>query len=118
MVIDDELQLVKAVEVRLRASGYEVEVAYNGPAGIDKAKKARPDLILLDIIMPNMDGYMVCKKIMADPETAEIPIIIFSASQERDLEAKCRELGATNFILKPFETDDLLNMIKGVIKKE
>lgn len=111
LVIDDEPELVKAVEVRLRTSGYEVEVAYDGPSGIDKAKQTKPDLILLDIIMPKMDGYQVAKKLMVDPETKDIHIIIFSASQERDLEKKCRELGVTNFITKPFETSELLGLV-------
>jgi len=118
LVIDDELELVKAVEVRLKASGYEVMVAFDGLAGISKVKEAKPDLILLDIIMPKMDGYEVCKKLMADPETKDIPIVIFSASQERVLEAKCKELGITDFIVKPFETNDLLNTVNEVLKKE
>lgn len=111
LVIDDEAELVKAVEVRLRTSGYEVEVAYDGPSGIDKAKQAKPDLILLDILMPKMDGYQVAKQLMGDPETKDIPIIIFSASQERDLEKKCRELSIADFITKPFETSELLELV-------
>lgn len=116
LIIDDEPELVKAVEVRLKTRGYEVEVAHDGLAGIEKTKKVKPDLILLDIIMPKMDGYEVCKKLMADPETEEIPIIIFSASQQRDLEEKCKEVGVTDFIMKPFETEDLLNMVNKLLR--
>lgn len=118
LIIDDEPELVKAVQIRLVASGYEAEVAYDGTSGIDKVKEVKPDLILLDIIMPKMDGYEVCKKLMADPETKEIPITIFTASQERSLEAKCRKLGITDFITKPFETTDLLNMVNEILKGE
>ena len=118
LVIDDEPELVKAVEVRLKASGYEVEVAYDGLSGIEKAKAVKPNLILLDIVMPEMDGYGVCKKLMADPETEGIQIIIFTASQQRDLEAKCRELGITDFIKKPFETKNLLNVVNEILKRE
>jgi len=118
LVIDDESELVKAVEVRLKANGYEVLSACDGLTGIDKAKEAKPDLILLDIIMPKMDGYEVAKGLLANPETKEIPIIIFSASQQRDLENRCRGLGIADFISKPFETRDLLNMVNGILKKE
>lgn len=117
LIIDDEPELVKAVEVRLKVNGYAVATAYGGMAGIEKAKKVKPDLILLDILMPKMDGYEVCKKLIADPETKDILIIIFTAIQKRDLEAKCRELGITNFILKPFETEDLLNMVNRELSK-
>ena len=118
LVIDDEPELVKAIEIRLKTSGYEVEAAYDGQSGIDKAKEVKPDLILLDIIMPRMDGYEVTKELIADPETEQIPIIVFTASQQRDLEARCRELGITDFIKKPFETSDLLNMVNEILKEQ
>jgi CheY-like chemotaxis protein len=118
LIIDDEPELVKAVEVRLKTSGYDIVTACEGSSGIQKAKEAKPDLILLDIIMPKMNGYQVAKKLMADPETQGIHIIVFSASQERDLENKCKELGITNFIMKPFETIDLLNMVKEVLEAD
>lgn len=108
LVIDDEPELVKAVQIRLKANGYDVEVTYDGLAGIDRAKEVRPDLILLDIIMPGMDGYEVSKKLKADPDTKDIPVIIFSASQQRDLEEKCKDVGVSGFIMKPFDTQELL----------
>lgn len=117
LIIDDEPELVKAVEVRLKASGYEVEVAYDGKAGIDKAKEVRPDLILLDFVMPMMDGYEVARELMADIEIKQIPIIVLTASQKRDLKTKFRELGINAFILKPFETSDLLDMVNKYLSK-
>ena len=111
LIIDDEPELVKAVEVRLKSSGYEVAAAHDGRTGLDKTKEIKPDLVLLDIIMPIMDGYEVAKELMADSETKQIPIIVFTASQRKDLEAKCRGLGITTFVMKPFETKDLLDMI-------
>ena len=115
LIIDDEPELVKAIGVRLKANGYDVEVAYDGLSGIDKAKEVKPDLILLDIIMPKMDGYEVAKKLMADVATETIPIIIFTASQQKELENKCRELGISTFLMKPFEAKDLLDMIGGAL---
>ena len=121
MLIDDEPELVKAVEVRLKASGYGVEVAYDGLAGIAKAEETKPDLILLDIVMPKMDGYEVCKRLKGNPKTKGIPIIVFTASVaagQQELEKKCMSAGANGAIAKPFETNELLNMINDVLKKE
>lgn len=118
LVIDDEPELVKAIEVRLKASGYEVGVAYDGLAGIEKVKEVKPALILLDIIMPGIDGYEVAEKLLSDPVAKDIPIVIFTASQQRELESKCRELGITDFIKKPFETTDLLDVVNKILKKE
>ena len=116
LVIDDEVELVKAVQIRLQTNGYEVEVAYDGLTGVDKAKKDKPDLILLDIIMPGMDGYEVAKNLLAMPQTRDIKIIVFTASQQRDLEDKCKELGITTFIMKPFETPNLLEMVNKILQ--
>jgi CheY-like chemotaxis protein len=117
LLIDDEPQLIKAVEIRLKSTGYDVSVAYDGRAGIDKVKGIKPDLILLDLIMPIMDGYNVAKILKEDPETKHIPVIILTASQREDLKTRCRELGVTSFIMKPFETSDLLMMVKAILKE-
>jgi CheY-like chemotaxis protein len=117
LVIDDEPELIKAVEIRLKSIGYEVALSYDGRAGIDKAKEIKPDLILLDLVMPIMDGYVVANELKDDPETKHIPIIILTASRRKDLKARCRELGVASFIMKPFETSDLLNMVKAILKE-
>ena len=117
LIIDDEPELVKAVEVRLKANGYDVEVAYDGKAGIDKAKEVRPDLILLDFVMPMMDGYEVARELMADIEIKQIPIVVLTASQQKDLKTRFREIGINAFILKPFETSDLLDMDNKYLSK-
>jgi len=118
LIVDDEAELVKAVQVRLEANGYEVETAYDGQEAMDKINNMKPDLILLDIVMPVMNGYEVSKKLKSNPDTKEIPIIIFSASQRRNLEEECRELGVTDFIAKPFRTQDLLNTVNNFFKTE
>ena len=115
LLIDDEPELIKAVEIRLKSIGYEVALSYDGRTGIDKAKEIKPDLILLDLIMPIMDGYVVANELKDDPETKHIPIIILTASQREDLKTRCRELGVASFIMKPFETSDLLNMVKAIL---
>ena len=80
LVVDDEPELVKAIEIRLRASGYQVEVAYDGEEGIKKAMEFKPDLIILDIVMPKISGYEVCKILKSNEETRHIPILIFNIS--------------------------------------
>jgi DNA-binding response OmpR family regulator len=117
VLIDDEPELVKAVEVRLKSIGYDVALTYDGQAGIDKVKEIKPDLIILDLLMPIMDGYSVAKELKDDPEIKQIPIIILTASQREDLKTKCKELGVASFLMKPFETNDLLNMVKAILKE-
>lgn len=111
LVIDDESELVKAITIRFKASGYEVISASDGEKGVDKAKSFKVDLILLDIIMPRMDGYEVCKTLKTDPKTKDIPIVIFTAAGQRDLEERCMAAGAAAVIKKPFETTDLLELV-------
>lgn len=117
LLIDDEPELIKAVEIRLKSIGYEVALSYDGRAGIDKAKEIKPDLIILDLVMPIMDGYSAAKILKDDPETKHIPVIILTASQREDLKTRCRELGVTSFIMKPFETSDLLMVVKAILKE-
>jgi len=117
LLIDDEPELVKAIEIRLKSTGYDVSVAYDGRTGIDKVKEIKPDLIILDLLMPITDGYAVANELKDDPETKHIPIIILTASQREDLKTRCRELGITSFIMKPFETSDLLMVVKAILKE-
>ena len=112
LLIDDEPELVKAITIRFKASGYEVIPASDGQEGVDKAQGCKADLILLDIIMPRMDGYEVCKTLKADPKTKNIPIVIFTAAGQRDLEERCMAAGADAVIKKPFETTELLELVK------
>ena len=118
LIIDDEPELVKAIEVRLRASGYQVEVAYDGEEGVKKTIEFKPDLIILDIVMPKMSGYEVCKVLKSNEETRHIPILILTASQQRELEKKCLALGAKVALMKPFETEELLLLVKQLLKNQ
>ncbi len=116
LVIDDEPELIKAITIRLKVSGYEVISAVDGQEGIDKAQGLKIDLILLDIIMPKMNGYEVCKTLKADPKTKDIPIIIFTASGQKDLEEKCMLTGADAVIKKPFEAPKLLELVNQLLQ--
>ena len=92
--------------------------AYDGASWADKAKSDKPDLILLDIVMPKMDGYEVFKMLKADPNTEKIPIVVFTASQVWNLQDKCRKLGITNFIMKPFESKELVSMVNIILSEK
>lgn len=116
LIIDDELDLVKAITIRFEASGYEVISASDGQEGIDKAQRFKVDLILLDIIMPMMDGYEVYRKLKSGSKTKHIPIIIFTATGRQDLEKRCMALGPDAVIKKPFESAELLELVNKFLK--
>jgi len=106
LVIDDEPDLVKVISARLQSAGYETASAFNGLEGLEKLKNEKPDLIILDVIMPGMDGYTFVKEVKADQATKNIPIIMLSAKDGmKDLFAI---EGVKDYIVKPFENEELL----------
>ena len=112
LFVDDEPTIVKIMMNRLKSHSFTVETALNGKEALEKARVFRPDLILLDISMPGMDGYEVCKLLKNDPATAKVPIIMFTASQEEEFITKGIKAGAEDVINKPFVAD-LLESIRG-----
>ena len=112
LIIDDERELIKAMAIRLKASGFEVATADNGFDGIDAAKREKPDVIILDLIMPQFDGYETCKRLKDDPETKSIPVIVCTAVGQKNVESDTKNVGADDFIAKPFDTVKLLKAIK------
>ncbi len=117
LVVDDEAELVKAVQIRLDQAGYEVLVAGDGREGFDVARRERPDLIILDLMLPGMDGYEVCGLLKADTRYSKIPIIMFTAkAQEEDMRLG-KEVGADVYITKPFEHQVILDKIKELLKE-
>ena len=116
LLVDDERDLVETVTFRLEASGYEVLPAYDGREGLDKARKEKPDLIILDLMLPRMDGYKVCRMLKFDEKYKKIPIIMFTArAQQSDIEMG-KEVGADAYITKPFEPQALLDKIEELLK--
>lgn len=116
LIVEDEQNLVELLKFRLEANGYKVETAFDGVEGLSKIDKLKPDLVILDIMMPKMHGYEVCRRAKKDEKTKNIPIIILTArTQNRDME-QAKATGADFFISKPFEPADLLEEIKKLIK--
>ena len=115
LVVDDETEIVSLLEEELKALGYDVLTALDGLTGLEMARKERPALMILDLMLPKMDGYRVCGLLKNDLRYAEIPIILFSArAQEEDLRLGV-ELGANAYITKPFEPQELLKKVHELV---
>jgi len=112
LVIDDEFELLMAMKIRLVSSGYLVETAKDGVDGINLMEQFKPGLVLLDFIMPNADGLEICRRIKSNPNLKDIPVVIVTATGEKNIEQKIREAGAQDHIVKPFDTANLLTVIK------
>jgi len=111
LIVDDEPDLLKVTVTRLETSGYEVLQAVSSEGALEVLKKNKPDLILLDLLLPDMQGDTLCKQLKSDKALKDIPIVLFTASIVRVPE-KVKEMGADDYILKPFEPEDLLFKIK------
>ncbi len=116
LVVDDEPDLVRILEFGLRAAGYQVEIAADGQEGLKKAREIRPDIILLDLMLPKLDGYKVCRLLKFDERYRHIPIIILSARTQEGDQALAKEMGANRFITKPYEFSEILSHIEALVK--
>jgi two-component system, OmpR family, alkaline phosphatase synthesis response regulator PhoP len=115
LLVDDEPDLVQMVSLRLKAAGYEVTTALDGQQALDKVKESRPDLMILDLMLPKLDGYKVCRLLKFDERTKEIPILIFTArAQEQDVKL-ATECGADAYLTKPFEAKTLLGKLQELL---
>lgn len=115
LLIDDEPEILKVLAKRLQDAGFEVITAADGIEGLDKARATSPDLILLDILMPKIDGFDVCRLLKFDDRYKNIPIILLTAkTQDADKETG-KKVGANGYITKPFESSDLIAKIKELI---
>ena len=116
LIIDDETLLVDLVKIRLEANNYEVIAAYEGVEGLEKAKNEKPDLILLDIAMPFMDGYQTLQKLKENDQTKPIPVIMLTAKSQVDDVTKVADLGAVDYVVKPFSPATFLEKIHKALK--
>lgn len=112
LIIDDDQAISIAMSVRLRAAGHEVILASGGEAGLVEAADHTPDVIILDIRMPEIDGYEVCRRLKATPELADIPVIFVSANATETTRQKAFEVGGFEFISKPYEPKSILEAIQ------
>ncbi|MDD5423089.1 MAG: response regulator [Candidatus Omnitrophota bacterium] len=112
LVIDDEAEFVDAVKMRLEANDYMVVEAYNGREGFEKARKQHPDLILLDLVMPQVNGFEALSQLKSDPRTMNIPVIVLTAKTEAEYALDAGRLGASDYMIKPASMEQLVSMVK------
>lgn len=117
LVVDDEQDLLDLIEYNLRKEGFQVLKAENGQEGIRVAKEHRPNLVLLDIMMPKMDGIETCETMRNNPDLKHIPIIFLTARGDEKTEVEGLDKGADDFITKPISTTKLLSRIKAVLRR-
>jgi len=118
LVVDDDHLTVKVMQDLLELQGYQVLVAYDGQEGLRQARAWRPDLIILDIMMPKLDGFKVARLLKSDKLYRRIPIIILTVRAGEDDRALARMSGADLYLQKPFDPDDFLEKVRGFLPGE
>jgi two-component system alkaline phosphatase synthesis response regulator PhoP/two-component system response regulator VicR len=115
MAVDDERHIVRLIQVNLERSGYQVVTAFDGPDALKKVETDRPDLIVLDVMMPKMDGFEVLKRLQANPETREIPVIMLTAkAQDADV-FRGWASGVSAYLTKPFNPLELITFVRRIL---
>lgn len=117
LVVDDEKNIVELITMNLEDSGYEVIGAYNGMEAITKINNSLPDLILLDLMLPDINGLQICKMIRLNEDTKDIPVIMVTAKSEEDDKIKGLSIGADDYITKPFSLKELEVRIQTVLRR-
>ncbi|KAB2823191.1 MAG: response regulator, partial [Candidatus Dadabacteria bacterium] len=116
LIVDDEATNLRLMSSIIRNHGYAFDTARNGVEAIEKTKEFQPDLIFLDIMMPEMDGYEVCRRLKEDPATQHIPVVMVTALSDRDERLKGLEAGANDFMTKPFNSIELMVRAKNLLR--
>ena len=117
LIIDDDVETLKLVGLMLQKQSYQIVAANNGPQGLEQAEKENPDLILLDVMMPGMDGYEVAKRLRANPLTANTPILMFTAKTQLDDKVSGFEAGADDYLTKPTHPSELNAHVKALLAR-
>ena len=117
LIVDDEPNIVTSLEFLMRGDDYEVRVARNGEEALQLAESFRPDIVVLDVMMPRRSGFEVCQKIRENPVLGDVKIIMLTA-KGRDVEKeKGLDLGANAYVTKPFSTKELMNTVRGLLPR-
>jgi diguanylate cyclase (GGDEF)-like protein len=117
LVVDDDADIARFVEVNLRSAGYEVSVATDGEEALERAAALRPDLVLLDVMMPRIDGFEVAQRLRRNPQTANASIIMLTAKALSTDKVLGLTAGADDYIIKPFDPIELLARVKGTLRR-
>jgi pilus assembly protein CpaE len=117
LIIDDDLDTLRLVGLMLQRQGYQIAAATNGQQGLEKALADKPNLILLDVMMPDMDGYEVTRRLRANPQTVDIPILMFTAKTQLDDKVAGFEVGADDYLTKPTHPSELQSHVKALLAR-
>ncbi len=117
LIVDDDRQVSLALSIRLKAADYDVDVAGDGESGLQKLAARAPDVVLLDMRMPGIDGLEVMRQMKRDPRLADIPVIFVSANAQENAKRAALNAGGKLFLEKPFESRALLDAIRGVLEQ-
>ena len=117
LLVDDEQDMVYVVKIRLEVDGFTVVTAGDGQEGLDKARQENPDLIILDLMLPKLDGYKVCRMLKFDEKYRNIPVILYTARGQETDEKLGYEVGADAYITKPFDPQKLLAKIHELLNR-
>ena len=112
LIVEDEESLLKLESILLTSKGYDVRGVSNGQLALDAIEEERPDLVLLDIMLPEIDGFEVCQRIKDNPETKDIPVIMLTAKKSREDMARGEKVGADWYITKPFKSAMVIETIQ------
>jgi len=117
LIVEDEKDIVKMLDYNLKKEGFKTLVAHDGEDALDSATRDRPDLVILDLMLPGMDGLEVCKALKSETKTASIPIIMLTAKSQESDKVVGLELGADDYVTKPFSPRELIARIKAVLRR-
>jgi len=117
VVIEDEADILEVLQYNLKREGYMVVASRDGEAGLDSIRRENPDLVLLDLMLPGLDGLEVCKRLQSDPTTAAVPVIMVTAKGEESDVVSGLQIGADDYVTKPFSPKELLARVKAVLRR-
>ncbi|MFZ5969083.1 MAG: response regulator [Bacillota bacterium] len=118
LIVDDEKNIILTLKMYLQKSGYDIQVAANGIEAIDIAQEYLPDLIFLDIVLPKMNGYLVCEALRDEPTTKNIPIVFMSAKTQKEDIQKALAVGGNDYVVKPFTPEQIKEILDKYLKEE
>src|SRR5512143_1003931 len=117
LIVEDEKDIRDLLEHYLKKEGYEVQTSKDGQTGLEKASKEKPDLVILDLMLPRMDGLEICRRLRSQPATADLPIIMLTAKTEETDRIVGLEMGADDYVTKPFSPREVLARIKALHRR-
>lgn len=115
LIVDDEPNIVKILAARLKAAGFDVITANDGLSGLHTVYRENPDLVIFDVMMPQMDGFTACQKLKSDRRYQDTPVLMLTAKTQEEDKNWGKMLGATDYITKPFDSKELVNKVKELL---